>query len=129
MADDIKLYNLGMKLAGELLGGLNTVDSITHMGYTNGTTVPNAAHTTLDDAESGPRIVLQSAAYTHPVLSLVFWMGASQGNENSGSIAKVGFFTASSSGTLFLVDKLNAALSKNSGKELQFTLNLTVAQG
>lgn len=131
MVDTVILTNNGKALTGNKLGGLDTTNFVQWIGYTNGTTVPVAADTTLVDAESGSRIQLQLASYNTStnVLTLTFFFGAGQGNENSGAINKVGFFTASSSGTLFAEDKFGTGVTKNAGKELQVTLSVTMTQG
>lgn len=135
MVDTVVLTNVGKALAGNLVGGLNTTDYVQYVGYTNETTAPDVADTSANwfhaGAESGPRVIIQSASYDTGtnVLTLVFFFGAGQGNENSGAINKVGFFTASTGGTLFIECKFGTTITKTAGKELQVTLNLTVQQG
>lgn len=130
MVDVSVIANGGKQLLGNRMDG-SSANYIQYLGWSDDTGSPVATETTLageDSAVTGdPRILPTTQYYTNSSnkQSFVFTLTAGSGNA-PGSLAKFGLFTAATGGILFSQTKLNAAIAKNSGKEVQIQIDIAI---
>ena len=117
------ITTIGLEVGND--SGLNIFDTVTHIGFGTGTTLPTIGNTALV-TEIGSRLAV-TGTKDDANDSYDFEVRVPLGDYNSSTITEIGLFDASTSGNMFMRELIpDSGYAKTSNDEYVFTLRVKV---